>query len=149
MTTPTGTRNRRSRLLAAVALTATAALTVPVTAAPAAGAGQRLEASLHGGSAGDPDGTGHATLTLYKKAGKVCATITWAHIGTPTAAHVHRRSDGGVVLGLTSSVTGGPKCRTGVKHKLIERLAEHPRRYYVNVHNDAFPAGAIRGRLHR
>jgi hypothetical protein len=28
-------------------------------------------------------------------------------------------------------------------------LLEHPRRYYVNVTNEQYPEGAIRGQLHR
>ena len=31
----------------------------------------------------------------------------------------------------------------------IRKIVEHPRRYYVNVHNEDYPAGAIQGVLHR
>jgi len=53
------------------------------------------------------------------------------------------------VVDLTGSVTGGANCATGVSRPLIRRILEHPRRYYFNVHNDAYPAGAIQGTLHR
>lgn len=101
----------------------------------------RLQAS------GDPDGSGSARITLRPKAGKVCATITWSGIGAPTAAHIHRASDGFVLVDLTGAVTGGARCTQAGK-KVIKRIAAHPRRYYVNVHNATYPAGAVQGTLH-
>lgn len=136
--------------LLATSLVATAVTTAAPTAGEEARAGMRLEAQLHGGSSGDPDGTGHAEFRLYKGAGRVCVTeVDWAKIETPNAAHIHRKSDGAVRVNLTGSVTGGPKCATGVKPRLIKRIVNHPRRYYFNIHNATYPAGAIRGTLHR
>lgn len=137
----------------ALAVTSLAATTATVDAAvptsgPTSGhtAAVRLDARLH--STGDPDGTGHATVRLNRSAGRVCAEITWSRIGTPTAAHIHRASDGAVKVDLTGSVTDGARCTTGVAPRLIGRIVEHPRRYYVNVHNQAYPAGAVQGTLH-
>jgi hypothetical protein len=116
----------------------------------AAGAQQtssvQLQARLR--PSGDPDGSGQATFRLMKAKGKVCAAVTWRNIDTPDAAHIHRKSDGGIVVDLSGSVTGGAHCATGVRHKLIGRIADHPRRYYFNVHNATYPAGAIQGTLH-
>ncbi|RYB89370.1 CHRD domain-containing protein [Nocardioides glacieisoli] len=77
---------------------------------------------------------------------RVCATISWSDIDKPIAAHIHRRSDGQVVVDLTGSVTGGTKCATASR-RLIRRIAEQPGRYYVNVHNRTYPAGAVQGSL--
>lgn len=79
----------------------------------------------------------------------MCADVTYRRIGTPNAAHIHRKSDGGIVVALTGSVTGGAHCARGVSRPLIRRILEHPRRYYFNVHNNAYRAGAIQGTLHR
>ncbi|UFN42895.1 CHRD domain-containing protein [Nocardioides okcheonensis] len=101
----------------------------------------RLKAS------GDTDGSGNARVTLRPKARKVCATISWNNIGDPTAAHIHRASDGFVLVDLTGAVTGGARC-TAASKKVIKRIAAHPGRYYVNVHNATYPAGAVQGTLH-
>lgn len=140
--------------LLATSLVTTASPTATATSLPATGAetsaaGVRLDATLRGGAGGDPDGRGHAVVRLYRAAGRVCADVTWTNIGAPTAAHIHRKSDGAVRVGLSGSVTGGAKCTTGVRPKLIKRIVNHPRRYYFNVHNGAYPAGAISGTLHR
>jgi hypothetical protein len=106
---------------------------------------QRLQAHLKPG--GDPNGSGEAHFTLNQTRGRVCASVEWKNIGKPNAAHIHRGSDGGIVVNLTGSVTGGSHCATGVSKKLIGRILDHPGRYYFNVHNAAYPAGAIQGAL--
>jgi hypothetical protein len=100
---------------------------------------------------GDPNGTGSVTITLKPAVGKVCADATWSRIGTPLAAHIHKGVagvSGDVVVDLTGAVTGGAHCAALGKAK-IHRIAEHPRRFYFNIHTEAYQAGAIRGQLHR
>lgn len=146
-------RNVRRRALGALlsatlvgGLTTTVAATSPAVGSEQAGY-QVLTARLR--PSGDPNGAGSARLRLYPAVGKVCAAITWERIGSPTAAHIHRASDGAVKVDLTGSVTGGANCTTGVPKALVRRILDHPRRFYVNVHNAAYPAGAIQGTLHR
>lgn len=143
---------RASTLAVSAVLVAGSALAagVPAGSAQAQAAWpKRLEATLQGTSAGDPDGSGEAVFRLFKGKRKICARVTRSNIDTPNAAHIHRRSDGGVVVDLTGSVTGGAKCARQVPRATVKRIANHPRRYYFNVHNEAYPAGAIQGRLHR
>ncbi|PVG84197.1 hypothetical protein DDE18_00710 [Nocardioides gansuensis] len=140
----------RPTLAATLALTLLSPTAV-LAAADAAPAVERraatvLMAHLHGD---DPDGTGMATLRLAPARGRVCARITWSDIDKPTAAHVHRVSDGSVVVDLTGAVTGGSRCTTGVSARTVRRIARRPGRFYVNVHTAAYPGGAISGRLHR
>lgn len=134
---------------AVAAGSATGSATVGEAAARQQSAPVHLEARLRGGADGDPDGTGYAKFRLNRQRARVCADVTYAKIGPPDQAHIHRKSDGGVVVDLSGSVTGGPKCATGVSRKLIKRIVTYPRRYYFNVHNAEYPAGAIRGTLHR
>lgn len=147
----TGGNRRGGAMAMGVALLVGSALTAGVapSAAGAQVAPTRLEASLQGSSAADPDGQGQAVFRLFKGKRKVCATVSWSKIATPTAAHIHRRSDGGIVVDLTGSVTGGPRCARKVPGPVIRRLVNNPNRYYFNVHNDPYPAGAIEGTLRR
>jgi hypothetical protein len=148
--------NKRFATLATGVCLVAASLTGPVTSADASGAADsasraavpRLTATLRGGPDGDPNGKGRATFRMYKKAGKVCANVTYSRIGTPNAAHIHRKTDGGIVVDLVGSVTGGPVCNRTVSRPLVKRILQHPRRYYFNVHNARYPAGAIQGTLH-
>lgn len=135
-----------------VALGATLALTaagaaVPTQADQAQRPAAKLEAQLR--PSGDPDGSGEAHFTLNKARGRVCATVEWSQIEQPDSAHIHRGSDGGIVVDLGGSVTGGSKCRSGVSKRLIGKILRHPGRYYFNVHNPTYPAGAIQGTLRR
>lgn len=129
----------------AAAAIGAALLLVPTSSADAVPVrATALHASLV--PSGDADGSGMAMVTLRPAVRRVCASITWSGIDKPSAAHIHRRSDGQVVVDLTGSVTGGARC-TAASRRLIRRIAEKPGRYYVNVHNRAYPAGAIQGRL--
>jgi hypothetical protein len=143
--------NRKPTLLAlgaVLALTTSGVLaSTPAHASPAKRPVPQLETRLR--PSGDPDGSGDAHFTLNRARGRVCATVHWAGIQQPDAAHIHRFSDGGIVVGLVGSVTGGPRCATGVSKRTITAILRHPGRYYFNVHNATYPAGAIQGTLHR
>ena len=120
----------------------------PTDASPAPRqAVQRLETTLR--PSGDPDGSGEAHFTLNKARKKVCATVTWQDIQQPDSAHIHRSSDGAIMVDLGGAVIGGSKCVTGVSKRTITKILAHPGRYYFNVHNPTYPAGAIQGTLHR
>ncbi|MBA2444447.1 MAG: CHRD domain-containing protein [Nocardioidaceae bacterium] len=100
---------------------------------------------------GDRNGIGRAVVRLRPADNRVCARVSWERIGRPVAAHIHRGRpgvNGDVVIDLTGSVTDGRNCATGVRARLIRNIRQHPRRFYFNVHNERFPAGAIRGQLH-
>lgn len=119
----------------------------------------RLSASLAGAKErpgpGDEDGRGKARLQLKKD--EVCFKLSWRRIDAPTAAHIHvapRDEPGPVVITLLS-VPGGlgaPVSSVGAgapaDPTLIADIRRHPSAYYVNLHNVAFPGGAIRGQPH-
>ncbi len=122
----------------------------------AAAAPTKLVAGLRGAQEvpgpGDPNGTGRVVIHLRPAAHKVCANATWSRIGRPIGAHIHhgaRGVSGEVVVDLSTAVTGGAHCATGVRAKLIKRIKNHPGNFYFNIHTNAYQGGAIRGQLHR
>lgn len=95
---------------------------------------------------GDPDGSGFAAIRLNVGQERVCWQISYQDIQTATAAHIHRApagSPGGVVVPLNPNEDG---C-AWADGDLIQEIIDYPDRFYVNVHNAEFPAGAIRGQL--
>jgi hypothetical protein len=151
-------------------LTATACNQSPVrpdavsTPTGVGSAAVRLPGSDHGGSAlttdmtgaeeapgpGDPDGTGTAVITLNHGQGEVCFELTVENIAPATAAHIHVAPPGvpgPVVVGLTAPTDGSSSGCVSVARELIKAIADAPDAYYINVHNAAFPAGAVRGQL--
>lgn len=145
---------RRLRRRPALVGAAAAALVLTAAAPALASSGDGVFANLSGGQEvpgpGDPDATGAAIITLYPGAGRVCADISLARVGEPMMAHIHAGRAGVVgphVIDLTSAVTGGARCTSGVSPTLIEKIQRHPARYYVNVHTADYPDGAVRGQL--
>jgi hypothetical protein len=100
---------------------------------------------------GDPNGFGTAAVALFPSSGKVCYALTAFRIAPANAAHIHvgpAGVAGDVVVELrppTFGVSGG--C-TSAAPELVGAIAANPSEYYVNVHNQPFPDGAIRGQLH-
>ena len=139
------------RLLAAVVLAMLAAalvLALPATAAPT-----RLVANLTGEQEvpgpGDPNGLGHAMVKVDKA--RVCYMLEVRRIKPPTAAHIHvgpRGVAGDIVVTLNTPTDGTSSGCEAISRSLSKKLREHPARYYVNVHNNPYPDGAIRGQLH-
>ena len=144
---------KQRRLFAALLLAALVAL---VLALPVSATGHTttLHATLTGEQEvpgpGDPDGRGHAVVKVFKK--KVCYTLEVKRIKPATAAHIHlgfRGEAGPVVVTLEPPTDGFSRGCVEIPRALSLGLMEHPERYYVNVHNEPYPEGAIRGQLHR
>lgn len=100
---------------------------------------------------GDPDGTGTALITANHGQGRICWEITVNNIVTPTRGHIHEAPAGtNGPIRVTFFETGQPvnleDCTT-VDRARIKDIIQNPQNYYVNIHNSAFPAGAIRGQM--
>ncbi len=102
--------------------------------------------SVPGG--GDPDGTGFAEL--YFEGDSVTFDILLDGVDEPiTSAHIHAGEEGeeGPVLidleyefnGLSGVVFADPF--------LLEEMLNVPEFFYLQVHSEAYPAGAVRGQL--
>ena len=140
---------RRLTLLAALVLAVVLMAAVPVMAAQRA----TLEASLTGEKEvpgpGDKDGRGEADVKVYKA--KVCYELEVERIKAATAAHIHRGGPnvaGPVVVELKAPTDGSSEGCKAISRQLSKNLRDNPSHYYVNVHNDPYPDGAIRGQLH-
>lgn len=105
--------------------------------------------------AGDPDGTGSALVTINRGQREVCWEVTVSGIVLPaSASHIHRAVagvQGPIVLPLVAPNAAGASsgCRSGVDPTLMDEIVDNPGSFYVNVHNTAYPAGAVRGQLAR
>jgi hypothetical protein len=103
-------------------------------------------------NAGDPHGVGSATILIDGTT--LCFGITVNNLDQPTAAHIHHGVagvNGPIVVPLTPPASGNPgassACLPEVDPDLLREIHVRPGRFYVNVHTEPFPAGAIRGQL--
>ena len=102
---------------------------------------------------GDPDGRGR--IEIYEENGQACFWLTWRDIGAPTAAHIHkgkRGQNGPIVHTLYSgpAISRGrsiERCTNDYDPDVAAAVLANPSDYYVNIHNRAYPDGAVRGQL--
>ena len=131
------------------------------TLAPGSGTAQELQppliATLIGGAEvpgpGDEDGIGSASVIIDQELSVLCYALHAVNIEPPTAAHIHQGGvdiAGEVVVPLNAPTGGNASdCIRGLDRDLLERILQDPRAFYVNVHNENFPGGAVRGQLGR
>ena len=158
------TRTNRTTLRAATALVSAAAL-IGVSAAPALAhstSGRSLKATMSGANevsatgqkgVGDPDGTGTARISINSGQNRLCFTLRVKNIDTAVAAHIHEAKAGvagPIVVSLKAPDANGlARGCVKVKRAELKDIRRNPKMYYVNVHNAAFPGGAVRGQLQK
>ncbi len=145
-------KSRRVLAALVLAMLASLVLALPVSAAgPLATLETHLTGEKEVPGPGDPDGSGSAVVKVYEA--KVCYTLEVRRIKlAELAAHIHlglRGEAGPVLVTLNPPRDGSSSGCEEITRALSLGLREHPARYYVNVHNERFPNGAIRGQLHR
>jgi hypothetical protein len=111
---------------------------------------------------GDPNGRGEAYVFGIDNApGTICYVLVAERIdeldlppgaidGSARAAHIHegaRGENGPVVVTLAWPQGGTASDCKDVGPELASEILGHPDNYYINVHNEQYPAGAIRGQL--
>jgi CHRD domain len=114
---------------------------------------EELYADLSGKAETPPgaeNGKGTVEVKLDEDTGKVCWEFKGLSglEGKPLLAHIHKGKAGKagdivVPFGASYKREG---C-TSAKKTLVAAILAKPGNYYVNVHNDAYPAGAVRGQL--
>ena len=121
-------------------------------------AADQYTATLQGGAAetppGDPDGSGSSTITIDMQARSVCWNITVQNIMPATASHIHEGAPGTagpVVVPLdTDGFQGSSEgCVQNQDAAVLQRIANNPAGFYVNVHTSDYQGGAVRGQLAR
>ena len=105
---------------------------------------------------GDLDGSGLADLTLNSGQEQICFELKVENIAAPIRrAHIHAAPagvNGGIVVtffDLNVNIPVPPDLEgcVDVDRDLVKEIRRNPANHYVNVHNDDFPPGAIRGQL--
>lgn len=141
------------KILVSIAVAALALMAIP-SAAGAAGHTVTLTATLSGANevpagSGDPDGSGTITVTLNDDDEEICWDLTTTGLGMIAAMHIHTGAagaNGGVAVNFDYATNGAMGC-VAVPLATIEMIEDAPDQFYINVHTDEFPAGAIRGQL--
>lgn len=147
------TRPRVSLLLAlTLGLVASLALAGVVLAAETT-----LTATLagvtEGENPGDEDGSGTASIVIDPAAGTACWTLNVADISPVTQSHIHVGAEGAsgdiaVPLDVDGFEGTSEGCIEPMEDAaILQEILDNPAGYYVNVHTEDFPAGAIRGQL--
>jgi hypothetical protein len=101
---------------------------------------------------GDPDGYATAQISVSDTLDQICWDVEdIRNLGPVVAAHIHHGvagQNGPPVLKLTPDRSTGiwRGCADAPK-PLGDELIRNPAAYYVNLHTEAYPNGAIRGQL--
>ena len=96
------------------------------------------------------EGGGYATVVVDPPKGSACYILNVYGLDNVTAAHIHKGGPGETgapVVPLEAPTDGSSGGCAPVTAEVSAALIANPGGYYVNVHTQAFPSGAIRGQL--
>lgn len=134
-------------MIAAIAL-------APLCATAATAEEYYLSAQLKGANQvpgpGDAAAAATADIMLDTEKLRLCYTIAAKGLEKVSMAHIHKGAagaSGDPVVTLTVDGGGNAKACMDVVKDVASAIGASPGDYYVNIHNEAFPAGAIRGQL--
>ena len=99
---------------------------------------------------GDLDGRGTAEIYINQGQGTLTYVINVENISPATGAHLHEApagSSGPIIVPLMAPSGGSSSGVVSISKELAKEIRKNPAMYYVNVHNAAFPSGAVRGQL--
>ena len=100
----------------------------------------------------DPDGSGAAQIRFVSGEQNVCYDIQVRDIAPATMAHIHggARGEAGTppVLALGAPTDGASSGCVSAPQEVVDRIRADPGAFFVNIHNQEFPGGAVRGQLH-
>ena len=121
--------------------------------APAANLASALLGDEEAPGPGETDGFGGVSLDTMTDGTTIGAAAIYSGSGAPVAAHIHEGAAGAagpIVVTLPPfDDIYSDGCVGGLDPAVVADIAAHPADYYVNIHTDAFPNGAIRGQLER
>jgi hypothetical protein len=99
---------------------------------------------------GAANGSGSASVNVEPAKHRVCYSVSVSGLQNVTAAHIHHAAagkDGPPVVMLRPPTKGSAKGCAAATASVIKEIMAHPADFYVNVHDKADPAGAVRGQL--
>lgn len=144
----------RALLSTTAALAGVGALTLGLAGPASAGGVTVLHTKLSGAAqapaAGDPDGRGNAVVRVNAATGEICYDVSVTRVDPLMAGHIHQKAAGsntGPVVQGFQQVSDRAFRGCVVNPTVAAGLLSDPSTYYVNVHDAAYPNGAIRGDL--
>jgi hypothetical protein len=130
------------------------ALSALALSAPALAASASWDLTMTGAAEaptpGDPKGSGTAKISVDDSTLFLCYQLNTSGLGKATMAHVHKAAAGASgppVVVLDTPLGGASKACAKIDPALAKAILAKPSDYYVNVHSEAFPGGAIRAQL--
>lgn len=102
--------------------------------------------------AGDLEASGSAVITIDAEQGEACYELTHDVDPDPFGWHIHVGEagvNGDIVVNFFTDPAGVVPLEgcTAIDSDLANEILANPAGYYVNLHNEPFPDGAIRGQL--
>jgi hypothetical protein len=150
-----------AKLLALSLFGAASMAATPALAEPVADGGRKFTTPMSGPEevgGGDADGTATGSITVNVGQNRVCWEFTdVSNITAQHRAHIHKAApgvNGPIVVNFFNLAVGQQGPLTGCTTEVLSRellidIIQHPQDYYLNLHNEPFPGGAVRGQLEK